>query len=104
MKYAIGQTLYWVPGHHRAPYSVTITTIGRVWMTLSNHEKVTIAGLTVGGDFRSGTCYPSEQVYRDTVLVAKAWRNLRNGMGYVPAPGVTLEQIHEAAKILGVKL
>lgn len=104
MKYTIGQTLYWVPSHRRTAYHVTITAIGRVWMKLSNHEKVTVAGLTVGGDFRSGTCYPSKQVYQDTVLLTEAWVKLHRDMGYVPTPGVTLEQIHEAAEILGVKL
>lgn len=105
MKYAVGQSLWWVPAHRGGtPVAVTVQAVGRKWLKLSNHHQVDIQTLVAdGGHYSSpGRCYQSEEAWTAYVGLCAAWDELRRTMSqhYVPPDGVTLSQIQNAQRSL----
>jgi hypothetical protein len=87
--------------------STTIKAIGKKWVTLENGEKFAIGKRWImdGGQYNSpGECFPDMACYEERVLRLKFWNNIRVGMGFTPPEGVSLVDIEQAAKLLGINI
>lgn len=103
----VGQTLYFVgsgrPARHGA---VTVEKVGRKWATLSNGHRIDLETHRAdGGDYSSpGRAYPSEAVYVAEQLTNAAFLKLKGKMGWSAPDGVKVQDIYEAARLLGLPL
>lgn len=99
-----GRSVWWVPIYHPSRGStVTVVKVGRVWATLSNGHRANVKNGVVdgGGDTAPAELFDSEESWRAEVEVKRAFRILRNCLPYTPPPGVTVDDIAAAAKLLG---
>lgn len=103
-KLSVGQTLWWVPGRG-TPSEVTVAGVGRKWAQLDNHKRIDVVTLEAdGAGYTSpGRCYRDRSVYEAGVHLAREWADLRKAVSgsYIARPGVTVEQIVQAKKLLG---
>lgn len=102
-KLKVGQVLWWVQsGVKKSPLRdgpVTVTRIGRKWITLSNYHRMDIETWDAdGGGFSSpGRCYVSEEAYRYECAMTEKWGDLRRLVSsYRPPAGVSLADIEAA--------
>lgn len=118
----VGQKLYFVPRDRRvgSPRTVEVIHIGRKWATL-NGENATnngsftwtfgrcdkVTGIVDGKGYSSpGTCWVSREAYESDNLRLAAWEWLRASLqarARPPRPDVTIDDIHAAAKLLGIE-
>ena len=116
MAYIVGQQLwYQASSDHRVMEHpgrlVTITKIGRRWLTVSSmnglNERIDKDSLWVdGGEYMSpGRCYLSEADYYTSVALDKSWTRLLNDLSYpyTRPTGVTKDQIVQVRVLLGLK-
>lgn len=106
-EYSVGQPLWYVPTIRRGDQKeVTITQVGRKWLTLSNGERASIDGLVVdgGGYSTPAWCYVSREEYEAEQTLNAAWSEFRRAIDSSRrTPGLaTLEAIQQAIKLLGV--
>ena len=104
----VGQELWCVPERGN-PHSVTITAIGRKWATLDggrNRVDVTTLRIDGRGYHTTSRCYLRESDYTESVKVRKTWEAFERSIRFILTPkvGVTVENIREAARLLGVPL
>jgi len=107
-KFIVGQTLWFVhcgTGGNRSHMDgeVTITKVGREWLTLSNRHRVDKHTLYADGKGYAspGRCYLSREIYEKWKAVLKAWRDFSNSIDpRNPPAGVDLESIAQAMRIL----
>lgn len=76
--YTEGQKLWMVPRHRYMgePREVTITKVGRKWLTLDNRHRAAVDGLTLdGGEYMSpGVCYLTRQEWEiEKTLLGNRW-------------------------------
>lgn len=78
--FSVGQTLWWVSNNTaRSQRPVTITKVGRTWLSLDNLHRVDRTTLIadsggVGGP--PGQCYPTQQAYEADIALTVAWHRL----------------------------
>lgn len=93
-----------LPGHE-----VTIESIARKWATLKECEHPRIDKITLeadGGEYSSpGRCYLSQAAYVSHAEVTRLWNGFvaQINRSRLP-PGVTAEQIRQAAELVGITL
>jgi hypothetical protein len=110
-KPVVGMEVYvhWYAIHyaHRGN-KATIIKVGRKWAELSNHELIDISSdkwLMDGKNFSSpGACFPSKEHYLQTIFKQEQWILLKNKMGWTSPSGVSVADIEQAAKLLGIEL
>jgi hypothetical protein len=105
MSFAVGQTVVYAPNDKRASASdLTITAVGRKWVTLSNQLRFDRATLLIDDrPFSSpGRIYRSRDEYNTAVAIKDAWVGLVRALGYEPVAGVTLADLKAARKLLRV--
>lgn len=106
--YHVGQRLWFVPEQrwNGQPRELTITKIGRKWITLNDDHRASIENLIVDGDGYSspGRCYVDQVAYEEEKALNEAWTAFRQDtdrMRRTPEL-VTIESIQQARKLLGV--
>jgi hypothetical protein len=110
MTLTVGQKLWfvWADKRRGDPHEVTVTRIGRKWAYLDRYETYRIDSNTLavdGGAGRSspGHCYLSREGYEASLARNRAWNDLRKEIDRRKRPaGVTVEQIAEARRLLGL--
>ena len=109
MKYKVGQEVYWEPiAGAGQPCTVVIAKTGRLWLHLSNGQRVCRTSLVAdGGDWRNwpppGKAYLSGEERLLVIEARNAWNDLRRAFSFgKPAEGVTAERIAAAKKLLGL--
>lgn len=106
--YTEGQKLWLVPSQRYmgGPYEVTITKVGRKWLTLNNGYRAAVDGLALdGGEYASpGVCYLTREAYEIEKALNDAWSKLRRDIDMARrAPNeLTVQCIHDARKLLGL--
>lgn len=108
MDYEIGQKLWYVSNdkrYQKHAHEVTITAIGRKWLTINDKERVDKNTLSVdGGQYSSpATCFLSQQVYENKVALDDAWTefiDLTRSHQWRTPDGVTIETIRQAKQLL----
>ncbi|ABX36063.1 hypothetical protein Daci_3425 [Delftia acidovorans SPH-1] len=97
-KFKVGQTLFWV-GRDKA--EVTITKVGRKWLTLSNERRIDIVTLKQEGGYY-GRCYLSAGEYEAGIERNHAWLKLRRqvGMFHTTPAHLTTEQVQQVSRLL----
>jgi hypothetical protein len=108
-EYKTGQTFWWVSNNNaRTQSEVTVEKVGRVWLTLSNGQRVDKLTLKAdGGSWASpGTCWPSKAEYDETVRLRTAWMSLRKQLNdsWEAPNNVTVEDIKAAAVYLKLEI
>lgn len=108
--YQVGQELYFVPNsmvsRRESPHTVTITKVGRKWLTLSNYYRVDRDDLRAdGGNYSSpGRCWLSQEEYEKACRLALAWEQFKLHLQNIPRPAMlTLDKIREARRVLGME-
>lgn len=106
--YTEGQKLWLVPSQRYMgePHEVTITKVGRKWLTLDNRHRAAVDGLALdGGEYMSpGVCYLTREEWEFEKALNDAWSKLRRDVDLarrVPS-GITVRCIHDARKLLGL--
>lgn len=106
MTLTVGQNLWWVPqnGRHSSPGNVTVVRVARKYAYLDNGYRIYNDSLMAdGGQYSApGYCYLSQEAYEHTQALNSAWSDLQRDVRYMREPGVTLEQIKEARRLLGL--
>lgn len=109
----VGDTAYLVVHDHRSTgFNLTVTRVGRKWLYLSGYYgrevAVDIQTGTMKSDITGATLYESKDAYEAFRKRRQAWLTLRGKIsqfyGYNMPSGVTAEDIHEAARLLGLNL
>lgn len=109
INFKVGQELY-VPRKavgFKSPYPVTITKIGKRWLSLSNNHRADIDTLSVdGGAYSSpAICYLSIEAIKGDSLLKSAWDDFKLDVyhhGGIPE-GLTVEAIVQMRKLLHLK-
>lgn len=87
---------------------VTVNSVGRKWAEISGkiRGRIDVNTLVVDGQGYGalGQCYSSKEDWLTEARPAHAWRSLVRNLPESCPPGVTLETIEAAAKLLGVEL
>src|SRR3990172_3755523 len=103
-----GQTLYWVwhePRKGPSNHIVTIDSVGRKWAVVEGAKyRVSMDTLIVdGGNYSSpARCYLSRESYESEKALKMEWEHLARSMnGRIPA-GVTVDDVCEARRLLGL--
>lgn len=109
-KLEVNQTLYFVGtgAFHKRQGDVTVKGVGRKWATVSGTYNGRIDVDTLQADSAGyaspGRCYASKQAWLDAEAPQRAWRQLVNGLPMGRPESVSLADIQQAAKLLGVKI
>lgn len=109
-KLEANQTLYFVGSgaFHKRQGDVTVVSVGRKWATISGpyNGRIDIETLQAdsAGYASPGRCYPSKQAWLDAEAPQRAWRQLVNSLPMGRPESVSLADIHQAAKLLGVEI
>ena len=101
----VGDILLWVGrGNHVTMRDVTVTKVGRKWISLSNHARIDKTSLIAdGGEYMPpGRCYLSKSEYEAEIALSRAWQKFRMDIGsmYQIPKNATVEGIANARKIL----
>lgn len=105
-----GQSLYFVgtSAFHKRQGTVTVESVGRKWANITGTYigRIDIVTLQAdsGGYASPGRCYASRQDWLDAEAPRLAWRQLVNGLSTGRPEAVSLADIQQAAKLLGVEL
>lgn len=108
-KFYVGQVLWYVPfkGYGRgSPGEVTVKSVGRKWVTLSDNDRFDANTMLVDGRGYSspGRLWLSKEEQEAHADLHNAWRAMRkhfDGLSYAPE-GVTLNDIQQARKLLRI--
>lgn len=117
----VGQELWYVPegrgyGRRGEGRAVFVTRVGRKWADVEvregdrhyAHGRIDIKSLSADGGHHSspGRCYLSVVHYELEKARETAWQQLRRGFDhrYRAPDGVTIEQIIQAAQLLGIDI
>ena len=104
--FTVGQKLYYVGRNNtRTRQEVTISSVGKKWLTVDNHLRLGIETLIAdGGDYAPpGTAYLSQQDYLNLLALQGAWLHLKSLLLSHRVPeDVTIEKINQAKAILGL--
>lgn len=112
-KTSVGQKLWLVLHRHRntaEEREVTVVKVGRKWAELDypfySPYKISLEHWHIdGGKYSSpGSCYASEQDYKDTVVREALWRKFQQRVSWATPENITTERIKELAVELGVIL
>jgi hypothetical protein len=103
----LGQELFFVPSTSgRLPCLVEITKIGRKWAELNNGYRINTQTLRADGrQYTSpGRCYLCQEAWEAEKARIAAWEVFSSKIGrlYVCPSNVTLEQIEQASRLLGL--
>ena len=102
--YKVGQELWWEPSEPRRACMVTIRKVGRIWLELSNGRRVDklrlVEDCKVGSAAR---CYLDRDARNADLTADALWTALRAKI-YLRQKTVSADDIHAAAKLLGVAL
>lgn len=110
-KFEVGQKLYYVSNRRYSVCrneDVEITKVGKIWLTLSNGKRASIESLEVdGGEYSSpAQCWLSREDYEGHIGLESAWGKFQYDVGYIrnphPKPSITVENIAQVRKILGI--
>lgn len=106
--FKVGAKLFLVPSFNRSGgRDVVINKVGRKWAEYDGRCRVDMASGRCDGDYGSpGQLYASREAYEAACALDKAWDAFRRNIShwYGPAPaGVTLENICEARRLLGME-
>jgi hypothetical protein len=109
-KFIVGQTLWFVYSHNygnlpRSNCEVTITKVGREWLTLSSGHRIDKHTLEVDGEGYAspGRCYLSRKKHEEEIAVVLEWKKFLRFLqakGYRAPGGATVESIAQAMRIL----
>lgn len=108
-EYKVGHKFWWVGSDNKRTQSeVTVTKVGRAWLTLSNGHRVDKTTLVAdAGEFTSpGHCWESKSAFDGHASIAKAWSALQREVQLslsVPK-NVTLDDIKAAAAHLKLEI
>ena len=106
--YKVGQQLYWEPYDSRDKRHsgiVQIMKVGRVWLELSNGYRVSAKTLIADGKkyASQGRCFLDKSAREAEVTADALWSALRAKI-YLRIKTVSADDIHAAAKLLGVAI
>lgn len=99
----VGDTL-WLVEERRQPRQVRVEKIGRVWLTLSDGRRVDRRTLRPETSAFATSCFRTLEEYEEQTKLSRFWRLFRYALDYKPAPGVTAEDVRQAAAILRISL
>lgn len=79
MNYQVGDVLYYVPNESKNHRLVTITKVGRKWLTINSSMRINKDTLSVDGYGYSspGRCYRTEADYLEVSKRQELWRKIR---------------------------
>lgn len=106
--FAVGDKLWMVPSQRYMgdAREVTVTKVGRKWLTLDNGYRASAADMWLdGGGYTSpGSCYASRAAWEAHKELCDAWEQLRRDVDRErrPPPGVTAQLIWHARASLGL--
>lgn len=110
-KLVVGQKLWYVPGDRHSPtqrpHEVTVASVGRKWATLTNRTRVDMGTMQVEytGYGWHGQCWLSRAEWEAEEYRQRAWRLIREAIGYRDAPSdISTDAIRQAAALLGITL
>ncbi|MEY2875887.1 MAG: hypothetical protein RLZZ373_3258 [Pseudomonadota bacterium] len=111
--FEVGQKLQFVRrGFHKTPEVVTISKVGRLWVTVSGSSAALRFALRdpemqvgeAGSEHCYGRCYRTVREHTDFVELERAWTRLNRDTSYAGRPAdMTLEKIAEIRQLLGLK-
>ena len=106
--YKKDQVLWYQPSsshrHNFSGHTVTVTTVGRKWVQLSDGHRVEMGQVSVdGGQYSSpGRLWPSKEAceaYRELCI---SWEDFSSRVSRgAPPEGLTLDQLKQARALLG---
>jgi hypothetical protein len=105
-QYQVGQSLYFAPTmrSHRSARDVTITVVGRKWITLSNNMRFELGKTEIDGEGYAspGAVFPSKEAFELHDSLLRKWRLLQKSVALVfePPAGVAKEDIVQAMRLL----
>jgi hypothetical protein len=100
--YEVGQKLWFEPEDRRsAPYPITITKVGRLWLHTGFGTKISVETLR-SAERPQGRAWPSKADWLTYQEVRDAWQALRVRMdlAYQLPDGLTLEAVQKATGLL----
>lgn len=104
--FTVGQKLFYVGRNNaQSKQEITISGVGKKWLTIDNHLRLDIETLIAdGGDYTPpGAAYLSEQDYLDLLALQGAWLHFKSLLSSHRVPeDVTIEKINQAKAILGL--
>lgn len=105
----VGQKLWFVPADPRQSSrlaDVEVISIGRKWAVISNNCRIHVQTLAAdGGNYGSpGRCWISREAWECRQQAVNAFEQLTRKLRFSPRDGVTLENIQQAASLLGITL
>lgn len=117
--YQVGQVLYYLPGEtnrvgrmgQNKPQDLTITGVGRRWLTVTpglfnNIGRVDRLTLAVdGGDNYTspGRCFRTEQARDEAIESARLWRHITRNMPSRPPPACDSHALRRVISMLGIE-
>lgn len=107
-EHKVGDTL-WVTDYNRGGYEVTVTKVGNKYVSFklspnSREQRFEIGTTTVdaGGYSSTQQVWPSKEAHEAHCAKGKAWEVFREGCKKISSKDLTLEQIAEVRRILGI--
>ena len=109
MKLEVGQKLWFSAPRYSTSKHVEITKIGREYVYVGNSGdrfKVSDDRMRICGPHQNnyGQCYLSKDEFDTEVATEKLWSNFRNSLSHLRPRGCTIDNIREAAHMLGIEL
>lgn len=102
-----GSEFYFVPkSRYRAREYLTVTKVGRKWLTLSNGERADKVTLELEDGWNTGRLYPSQEQYQAIQAAEDLWRAFRAVISQrwgVPK-GIAEKDIRHVAGLLKIEL
>lgn len=95
LKFEVGQSLYWTRGRD-TPKEVTITKVGRVYLSLNNDQRVLRTTLLEPQSYGYlAKCWLSKELYEEHLKKCSAWCDLRDLISniYSPPEHLAMDQI-----------
>lgn len=102
-KFAVGKTLWFQSSVGYVPSgAVTITKVGRTWLTLDNSHRADIETLVVEGvNVPAGRCFMTYEECEAEQQLRAEWRMFTQKINqWTPPTGLTLESLQEAKRLL----
>lgn len=110
-KFKVGQELWFVSYSGRDSTSIKVLKVGRRYLQVERDGVVDSETMTLKRGARAlGKCYLTKEAHDAEVEAEKlsfkvgvAWKGIRTEMPYLPPKTVTLEDIAQARKLLGLE-
>ncbi len=101
-----GTELYWPPERFAPERTITVTKVGRKWLTLSNRSRADCATLRVDTSSGSGVqLYRSKAEWEESKNHRRLWQDFKNSVERCyGTPPASKEDIKKAAAILGLNI